>query len=67
MGTPTVMLGVELARKDNHKGVRRQFAFRHADESLSVCFDALPSPGLNLAAVAASGAPEVAEGDVALF
>jgi CheY-specific phosphatase CheX len=67
MGTPTVMFGSGIARKDTHKGLRRRFAFRHADETLVLCFDALPVPGLNLAAPVASPALGILEGDVALF
>jgi CheY-specific phosphatase CheX len=66
MGTPTVMLGMDLSRKDKHPGVRRQFAFRHAGDSLSVCLDAIASPNLTLLPdePATSG---IAEGEVALF
>jgi CheY-specific phosphatase CheX len=67
MGTPTVMLGTELSRKDKHKGVRRRFAFRHADQSFSICFDALATTGLSLVAPTTPPALGIIEGDVALF
>jgi CheY-specific phosphatase CheX len=67
MGTPTVVFGNALSQKDRHKGLRRRFGFRHADQSLSVCFDAISTPGLSLAVPMTPPAFGILEGDVALF
>jgi CheY-specific phosphatase CheX len=40
MSTPTVMFGLEIARKDRRSGLRRYFEFRHDDQPLRVVLDA---------------------------
>jgi hypothetical protein len=60
------MFGTDLARKDADPGVRRQFAFVHTDQALSVCFDAATVPGLTLVADSDPAVP-IVEGEVAFF
>lgn len=68
MGTPAVMLGSDLSRKDRHRGIRRQFAFLHGEEPLSVCFDAVASSqALVLTVPSVPPTSTIVEGDVALF
>jgi CheY-specific phosphatase CheX len=67
MGTPAVMLGLDLARKDRHRGVRRHFAFRHGEESLSVYFDAIASAEVMLKVPSVPPDAGIVEGDVAFF
>lgn len=66
MGTPTVVLGNDLSRKDKQAGVRRQFVFRHAADSLSVCFDAVAGAGL-LLLPDEPPVSRISEGEVSLF
>jgi len=67
MSTPTVIFGLELARKGTSAGIRRQFAFRHADQPLAIYLDAVAAPGFRLTEPEAPVAPGIAEGDLALF
>ena len=67
MSTPTVIFGLELARKDMRRNIRREFAFRHGDEPLSIYFDAIAAPDFRLSEPEEPPAPGIAEGDLALF
>ncbi|HEY3497078.1 MAG TPA: chemotaxis protein CheX [Polyangiaceae bacterium] len=67
MGTPAVMLGLDLARKDRHRGVRRQFSFRHAEEALSVYLDAVAPAEFKLKVPSVPPVGGIVEGDVAFF
>ena len=67
MSTPTVIFGLELARKDTRLSIRREFAFRHGGEPLSIYFDAVAVPGFRLTEPTEPPAAGIAEGDLALF
>lgn len=67
MSTPTVLFGVSLSRRDTRSSVRRQFSFRHGDETLALSFDAVASPDFELTEKSGDVGPRIAEGEIALF
>jgi CheY-specific phosphatase CheX len=67
MSTPTVIFGLELARKDTGASVRRHLAFRHENHPLLISFDAVGAPDLELSIPEEPVDPGIAEGELALF
>ncbi len=67
MSTPTVLFGLSLSRHGTGSSVRREFCFRHGDETVAVSLDALASPGFDLTAEDVAVGPGVVEGEIALF
>ena len=67
MSTPTVIFGIDIARKDTRSSVRRFLAFQHQGEPLAVFLDAVAAPDFAFSSPESAVAVGIAEGELALF